>query len=424
MQFDFILWKIVLILDAPANVAPAAPRRIRDSHITSLLTDAQKRGNVLIPITSTTRILELSYLLDQYFAFNKLSNLYFLSNQSRKTLVQARSMLEWMGDGVSQSQMGAGVGDKLPFDFSTLKCVQSIDEIDLGSGCVVLASCESLDHGFSRELFQRFIIFLIRFRWASNPNNTVILPERGPSGSLARRLYDYWDAVSAEAQSPNDCRNPVLADLFLPMEVFFRLKQIIERVALEGEELELHLAEEAARLDVANVEIATVDADMNDSDSEDDLEMADTQGLKLEQSELHGDTIYHHSYDIFVKETDGTSTGFFKQFQNYTMFPVHEVQSRIDDYGEIIDLEFYRKFAEKVPETTKDVLMDVGSEPALVAEYEFNDIVTYPFKYTTRELNLHVACQLHYIDFSGRSDHKSVVNIIQHISPKRLVFFC
>jgi cleavage and polyadenylation specificity factor subunit 2 len=96
----------LLITDAFNINAPVPPpRKDRDNElISTIISTLEGGGNVLIPIESTTRVLELAYLLDQHWAFNRIQfNLLFLTTQSLKTINLARSMLEWMGDGISQA---------------------------------------------------------------------------------------------------------------------------------------------------------------------------------------------------------------------------------------------------------------------------------------------------------------------------------
>ena len=54
-------------------------------------------------------------------------------------------------------------------------------------------------------------------------------------------------------------------------------------------------------------------------------------------------------YDIYVRD-HVTRKGFFKQSQAFRMYPVYEVRNRVDEYGEVVDLSFYSKFEQKVPE--------------------------------------------------------------------------
>lgn len=59
-------------------------------------------STILLPVECSTRILELAFLLDQYWVHELHTYpLLFLSHTSVKTMNYAKSMLEWMGDVVA-----------------------------------------------------------------------------------------------------------------------------------------------------------------------------------------------------------------------------------------------------------------------------------------------------------------------------------
>lgn len=45
-----------------------------------------------------------------------------------------------------------------------------------------------------------------------------------------------------------------------------------------------------------------------------------------------------------------------------------------------------------------------------------------PSKYIIEEITLKLRCFVHYVDYEGRSDAESIKNIIQQLSPRKLVF--
>jgi cleavage and polyadenylation specificity factor subunit 2 len=104
------------------------------------------------------------------------------------------------------------------------------------------------------------------------------------------------------------------------------------------------------------------------------------------------------------------------------MFPVFETRNRIDDYGEVIDIAEFRKFETEKPAEVEMVFVKLikevdmpSKEDKVVAEVEI------PVKYTVEDIFLQIRCKLQYIDFEGRSDSRSVKNVLQHVGPKRLV---
>ncbi|KAJ3279116.1 hypothetical protein HK104_001734 [Borealophlyctis nickersoniae] len=106
----------VLITDAYNAKSVQPLRKQRDAALIDTLTSTIKSDtSVLIPVDTTTRVLELAYLLEQHWAANRMSfPLILLTHQSPRTAVLAKSMLEWMGDGVTQA---FSQRREVPFDF-------------------------------------------------------------------------------------------------------------------------------------------------------------------------------------------------------------------------------------------------------------------------------------------------------------------
>lgn len=207
MTTEILSKPTLLITDTLNALMPnPPPRKERDRNLISICMETlQASGNVLIPVESTTRVLELAYLLDQHWAFNRVHyHLVFLTHQSQKTITLARSMLEWMGDGISQ----AFAARELPFDFRSLKNLTSMGELEALVGPkVVLTSFPGMEFGYSKHML---------LKWASDPGNTVILPEKGPAGSLSRKLYDFWRETSP---SDSPLRSPVQMNFDIEVEV-------------------------------------------------------------------------------------------------------------------------------------------------------------------------------------------------------------
>lgn len=270
-------------------------------------------GNILIPIETSTRILELAYTLEDFWKRRKLQqHLIFLSHQSQSTIVYAKSMLEWMGDSISQSFQ---TRDQ-PFDFRYLKCLQSLEELENLSGPkVVLASFPSLEFGFAQDLL---------IQWASNESNCIVFPERPPVDSIGWNLYNQW-------KTSENKDAPVSISLDIPLTIG-------KKVPLEGEELEAYLAEEQKQEDEKEIFLKELDL-ANLSDSDDEMEEV------VGENGAPGIPVY----DIYVKDHVNRK-GFFKQSQAFRMYPVHEVRNRVDEYGELLDLAAFSKFEQKVPD--------------------------------------------------------------------------
>ena len=269
-------------------------------------------GSVLIPMETSTRVLELAYTLEEHWKKDRLPfHLIFLSHQSQSTIVYAKSMLEWMGDSISQSFQ---TRDQ-PFDFRYLKCIQSMDEMKTMLGPkVVISSFTGLEFGLGQQLL---------LEWAGNSNNCILFSEIPPIHSLGWKLYDEWKKSASDT--------PISLNQDIPLKIG-------KRAALEGEELEEYLLRE--KLEEEEKEKAPKELDLDEiSDSDDENEEAagqnGTTGVPV--------------YDIYIKD-HVTRKGFFKQSQEFRMYPVYEVRNRVDEYGELVDLSFFSKFEQKVPE--------------------------------------------------------------------------
>jgi cleavage and polyadenylation specificity factor subunit 2 len=213
---DALLKPTLLITDAYNALEPSPPpRKERDrALIATIMSVLDGNGNVLIPVENATRVLELAYLLDQHWAFNRVTHhLALFSHQSQNIITLARSMLEWMGDGISE----AFAARELPFDFRYLKTISSIVELEnLVGPKVILTTSPGMEFGYSKHLFME---------WATDPLNMVILPDRGYPGTLTRKLYDFW---SEHASTASPLREPVETDFDLPMEVLKLTRHIDE----------------------------------------------------------------------------------------------------------------------------------------------------------------------------------------------------
>ncbi len=189
--------------------AIAGGRKKRDDMLLDLIrTAVANGGTVLIPTDTSARVLELSYILEQAWRKEysdtssdsplKKAKLYLASRNVGATMRYARSMLEWMDEGVArelenehsnssnrqhkrntskqtpnQDSAGQSSGkSNTPFDFKYLKLLEHRKRIEkmmlIKAPKVVLASDSSLEWGFSKEILQRI---------ASDPASLIILTE-------------------------------------------------------------------------------------------------------------------------------------------------------------------------------------------------------------------------------------------------------
>ncbi|KAG0085428.1 cleavage and polyadenylation specificity factor subunit 2 [Podila epicladia] len=380
-------------------------------------------GSVLLPTDSSTRVLELAYMLDSYWMANRVPfPLILLTNFSYRTAHFATSMMEWMGDTV-RSQLTETREN--PFQFKYLRLCQRLSDLDRYPGPkVVLASNLSMETGFAREVF-------LKLDWSQNPRNTLILTERALPGELARYLYDEWKEGVGELSS-KDVGSEVQLNTILSLKVD-------RKVPLEGAELVEFNAAEEARKEREAAEAAlqernrrTMLEEENDSDDDESMD-----GDLIEIDTL---LTKSGSHDVYMKDAT-KSGGFFKQTQSYRMFPFQERRKKIDDYGESIVVEHFLSASSGAvggagPDTNGDVKMseagdDAMGDMAMKGENdEGKDVMdpdmihpedSVPSKYVSSEEDFIIRCKVRYVDLEGRSDESAMQTILQAIAPKKLI---
>lgn len=146
--------------------------RARDEQLfRHIRTTIQQNATALIPCDSSARVLELSYLLERAWADSaefKNAKLYLASRTGDATMKYARSMLEWMDENVvrefetqaaSRSAQNSTSKGSQPFDFKHLKLLERKSQLEralASSGPkIFLASGETMEWGFSRDIFMR-----------------------------------------------------------------------------------------------------------------------------------------------------------------------------------------------------------------------------------------------------------------------------
>ncbi|XP_050505748.1 probable cleavage and polyadenylation specificity factor subunit 2 [Diabrotica virgifera virgifera] len=364
-ELDRLQKPSLLITDAFNATYQQARRRARDEKLmTNILQTLRNNGNVLIAVDTAGRVLELAHMLDQLWR-NKESGLLayslaFLNNVSYNVIEFAKSQIEWMSDKLMRSFEGARNN---PFQFKHLQWCHSLAELSkVPSPKVVLASSPDLESGFSRELF---------LQWCSNSNNSIILTTRTSPGTLARDLID----------------NGAERNIDLTVE---------RRVKLEGVELEEYEKRQRARGQNVEKEDA-------DSDSDSDIEMS---------------VITKGRHDIVIKQEGKINAGFFKVTKKmYPMYPFHEEKIKSDEYGEIIKPENYKlaDVAVEGEDNKENVLIKKE------VEEEITEIHEQPTKCIVLQRTVQVNCQVHYIDFEGRSDGESLMKILSQLKPRRVI---
>ncbi|KAM0555945.1 hypothetical protein ACHAPJ_005924 [Fusarium lateritium] len=375
------------------RTAQTGGRTKRDEQLIDTIKACVTRGGtVLIPVDSSARVLELSYLLEHAWRTDaaseggvlKAAKLYLAGRNMSSTMRYARSMLEWMDDSIVQEfeafaegqRKVNGANDKKeggPFDFKYLRLLERKAQIArllsqgtenvVTEGRVILASDSSIEWGFSKDLIKGL---------ARDSRNLVILTDKpglskDDKPSIARTLWDWWkerkDGVSVEQNSNGENIELVYAG---GRELEIREPQ---RHALEGDELALYqqwLATQrqlqatqqsggAAGLE-ASADVVDDASSESSSDSED--EDGEQQGKALNVSTAIAQA---GRKNVVLKDEDLGINVLIKKKGVYDFdsrgkkgrertFPIAIRRKRQDDFGELIRPEDYLRAEEKEEE--------------------------------------------------------------------------
>ncbi|KAK3949680.1 beta-lactamase-like protein [Pseudoneurospora amorphoporcata] len=348
-------------------------------------------GTVLIPVDSSARVLELSYLLEHAWRKEvakdndvfKSAKLFLAGRTISSTMKNARSMLEWMDDNIIKEfeafadesrrnnrrdegnhQTGPG-----PFDFKHLRLLERKAQIDKileqsedaePRAKVILASDASLDWGFSKDVLKSI---------AADARNLVILTEKpnfdpNHKPSIARTLWEWWkerrDGVATERTSNGDTFEQVYAGN-RELEI-----KTAERKGLEGDELNVYqqwlATQRQLQATLQSGGTTTLEApgdvlDDADTDTDTDSEGSDTeqQGKALNIATTMAQA---SRKKVALKDEDLGVTILIKKENTYDfnvrgkkgrdrMFPVAMRRRRADEFGELIRPEDYLRAEER-----------------------------------------------------------------------------
>lgn len=368
----------------------AVGRAKRDEQLIDTIKACVSRGGtVLIPVDSSNRVLELSYLLEHAWRTDaasgdgvlKTAKLYLAGRNMSSTMRYARSMLEWMDDSIVQEfeafaegqRKVNGAGEKKeggPFDFKYLRLLERKAQIAkllsqvVGNaeteGRVILASDSSIEWGFSKDLIKGL---------AKDSRNLVVLTDKPGltqkgTPSIARTLWDWYkerkDGVSVEQGSKGDNNIELVYGGGRELEI-----REAQRQPLEGDELSVYqqwLATQRQLQATQQTGGATalepagdVDDASSESSSDSEDEDGEQQGKALNVSNTIGQA---GRKNVVLKDEDLGINVLTKKKGVYDWdsrgkkgrersFPLTIRRKRNDDFGEIIRPEDYLRAEEK-----------------------------------------------------------------------------
>ena len=385
----------------------------------------EQGGNVLLPVDSTGRVLELLIVLDECWQRNNLRHvtLAFLSPESRSTVDMAASQTEWLSKHVNQRFVNSRQN---VFALPHVHRCTSISQLRrLPYPQVVLASGLDLESSsFALDLFAE---------WVADHRNQVILTQKARPGCLARRLYD---AVAANRPIPTQAV----------------VLQMFERVPLEGRELLEH--QERERL--AALEAQQKLEDDEDDDEQDegapDADMADLTAADAAATATGGE---RGTGDTAMGEGEATAAtpraaetprggggagmwGAAKRQKTaktqarraegrFLLFPHKEDMYQFDEYGEVCDTSVFLKADQdlEIEGATTETINFSGvatSEGPVKAEDIIDKPQTdVPTKSISKVVKVHIRCPVSFVDFGGRSDGASAHTILEHLKPSKVI---
>ncbi|XP_054818663.1 cleavage and polyadenylation specificity factor subunit 2 isoform X2 [Prosopis cineraria] len=371
----------VLITDAYNALNNQPYRRQKDKEFGDIMKKTLRAGgNVLLPVETAGRVLELILILESYWADESLSfPIYFLTYVASSTIDYVKSFLEWMSDSIAKSF------EQTRENIFLLKYVKLIvNKSDLENAPegpkVVLGSMASLEAGFSHDIF---------VEWANDVKNLVLFTERGQFATLARML---------QADPPPKAVKVIVS----------------KKVPLVGEELiayeeEQNRIKKEEALKASLIKEKELKASHGTENNTSDPMVIDAGKSHASQEGSRGGGFRDVFIDGFVPPSTSVAP----------MFPCFENTIEWDDFGEVINPDDYVINDEDMDHTAMHVGGDVdGKLDEAAASLLFD---TKPSKVISDERTVQVRCSLLYMDFEGRSDGRSIKNILSHVAPLKLV---
>ncbi|EFC40481.1 predicted protein [Naegleria gruberi] len=367
-------------------------------------------GNVLVPIETAGRVFELMLLLEERWKRDpQMANfeLILLTNVAYRTIEFASHQLEWMSDKIMK---GFDEKRENPFKFQYFSVCHNVEELmdklqkkeqmrmmmenqmndedeetattGKHTPMVVLASSNTLDYGYARELF---------VKWCEDQRNLVMFIERSAPNSLSRKLINKLRAKKSERLDEN-----------MSLTLY-------RRVALKGEELEKYekeqqLKQEAEKKRREEEERNKRVIHVRDEDDE-DLDLKKSKQFREELTGGADDDSQTHAR-LYLPEN-------MRYHSQYLMFPCIERGISKDEYGESVD-----------PEDFKLRLLQADQSEQIMADntiHEEEDYYEPPSKIESENVSVRILCKLAYLDFEGRSSPVDIKNILQKINPRKLI---
>ncbi|KAH7690730.1 cleavage and polyadenylation specificity factor subunit 2 protein [Dioscorea alata] len=380
---DSFVRPAVLITDAYNALNTQVPKRQREQEfLETILKSLRAEGNVLLPVDTAGRALELVLMLEQYWAERHLTfPIFFLSNVATSTIEYVKSFLEWMSDSIAKSFEHTRDN---AFLLRNVTLIINKSELEKLSDVpkVVLASMASLELGFSHDLF---------VEWASEAKNLVLFSEKGQFGTLSRML---------QADPP-------------PKAVKVTMSK---RVPLVGDELQAYEEEQNRLKREAALKANIVKEEELKASRSSENNVPEPMAIDSGSSHAPSDGASSRFFgyrDIVIDGFVPPATGVAP------MFPFFDNSAEWDDFGEVINPNDYIIKEDDMDQAMHGTGVDLDNKLDEGSTHLLLDAT--PSKVVSNELTVQVKCALAFMDFEGRSDGRSIKSIISHVAPLKLV---
>lgn len=450
----------LLITEGGRSTITNAKRRDREGALLDQVSGAlESNRSVLMPVDPSPRLLELLVLLDQHWSFKTTSPasrwlattgdpwpypLCLVSRTAQDMLAFARSLIEWFG-GVLRDvtglevaaptrggRRGRGQPSNVPeqghLPFKHIRFFESVGQLleayPMTRPKCVLAVPPTMSHGPSRWLFTAM---------AGQEGNVVILTGRGEEGTLARDLYDRWEASQDETAKYGRGRIGHMDNLQGQLEL-----QMDSKIPLAGRELEAHLDAEQQQKEREAAQQAALDrsrrmleADDLDSDSESEVSTPDdSDGIIVPRTTNANafagdgeDRGMQMSFDIFVKgQQMRVGRGQAGEMSRFRMFPFNERRGRkIDAYGEGLDIGQWVRKGREIEEEGETEEVREAKRKKMEEEEKAKVAPEPPSKFVSGMREVQMRASVFYVDMEGLHDGQAIKTIISDLQPRKLV---
>ena len=150
-----------------------------DNFFRPIFTKLFDRKTVLFPVDGLSRTLEILIILnDEWEKRNIVFPIYFLSHSSEIIYNTVNQLTEWLNKDITEKFLS---NIESSFNLKHVRFINDISQIqNIGRDpCVILATSDSLERGFSRQLFTKYV---------GDSKNLIFFTTKQPKGTLAEKL--------------------------------------------------------------------------------------------------------------------------------------------------------------------------------------------------------------------------------------------